>query len=440
MIKVLSLVGTRPEAVKMAPVIEELKRHPRRIVSKVCVTAQHRDMLDRVLELFEIIPDYDLDVMRADQTCGQVVASIMQRLEPILEQERPDWLLVQGDTTTVMTAALASFYGGAKIGHVEAGLRTFNKHHPFPEEISRRIVTLIADLHLAPTDVAARNLAREGVAEKAIVVTGNPVIDALELIAGLPYEWAGGALAPIPRDRRLVVVTAHRRESFGAPLESICLALRDIAERFDDVHLVYPVHPNPHVQETVHSILSRIANLTLTPALDYLSFVHLIKHSHLVLTDSGGIQEEAPALGKPVLVLRDETERPEGVIAGVARVVGTDRERIGAEATRLLTDEARYRGMVQAANPYGDGHAARRIVGALLRASGMRSARPVVPFTVAGLERELLDAAASNGNGNGAAHANGNGQVHLNGNSGTPRQDLESVPKGARGSDGISEQ
>lgn len=366
MIKVLSLVGTRPEAVKMAPVIEELKRCSDRIASKVCVTAQHREMLDSVLELFEIIPDYDLDVMRDNQTCSQVAAAIMSGLEPVLRIERPDWVLVQGDTTTVMSAALAAFHNGVNVGHVEAGLRTYDKHRPFPEEINRRAVGLVADLHFAPTTTAQANLLREGVSVDRIAVTGNSAIDAIRLIADVPYDWSSSPLVEISRDQRIALVTAHRRESFGAPLRNICRALRDVAERFEDVHVVYPVHPNPHVERPVRSILAGHPRITLVPPLDYLSLVQVMKSSYVVLTDSGGIQEEAPALGKPVLVLRDETERPEGVATGAARIAGTTREGVRDEFTRLLTDDLLYAQMASAVNPYGDGHAAARIVDALL--------------------------------------------------------------------------
>ena len=381
MIKVLALVGTRPEAVKMAPVIEELRQRSDRIATKVCVTAQHREMLDGVLELFEIVPDYDLDVMREDQTCTQVAAAIMSGLEPVLQVERPDWVLLQGDTTTVMSTALAAFHNGVSIGHVEAGLRTFDKNRPFPEEINRRTVGLVADLHFAPTTTALANLLREGVSADRIAVTGNSAIDAVRLIADVPHDWSSGGLAGIPRDRRLALVTAHRRESFGAPLRNICRALCDVVERFEDVHVVYPVHPNPHVERPVRSILAGHPRITLVPPLDYLSLVHLMKSSFVVLTDSGGIQEEAPALGKPVLVLRDETERPEGVAAGAARIAGTSRARVRDEFTRLLTDDQLYAQMAAAVNPYGDGHAAPRIVDALL-SFGSDERVTLAPFAV----------------------------------------------------------
>jgi len=390
-LKVLSVFGTRPEAIKMAPVVRELQKYPERVRSVVCVTAQHREMLDQVLSLFGITPDYDLNIMEDNQTPIQVASAVLYRLEPILQKERPDWVLVQGDTTTVAAASLAAFYAGVKVGHIEAGLRTFHKWQPFPEEINRRIAGVIADLHFAPTERARQNLLREGVPSNQIVVTGNPVIDALLWAVEQPLSpetrallerlgiagevWgrrAGGAeenspLSPCPPAPLLILVTAHRRENFGQPLENICLALRDIAARYDTrVCIVYPVHLNPNVWEPVHRLLGDVPNVILIPPVDYLSLVHLIKHSYLVLTDSGGIQEEAPGLGKPVLVLREVTERPEAVEAGTVRLVGTDRQRIVAEAVRLLEDETAYLQMAQAVNPYGDGQAGRRIAAALL--------------------------------------------------------------------------
>ena len=355
----------------MAPVILELKNHPVEIISRVCVTAQHRQMLDQVLDLFGILPDYDLDVMQAGQTPTQVMAAVLTRLEPILRQEQPDWVLVQGDTTTVTAASLAAFYAGVRIGHVEAGLRTDNKRQPFPEEVNRRVAGVTADLHFAPTQHSRANLLREGIADATIKVTGNPVIDALRWVGRQPFDLDELSSLP-PRvlsddQTRLILVTAHRRENFGQPLEHICLALQDIATRYGDtVHLVYPVHLNPNVQEPVYRMLGNLPNVTLLPPLSYRPMVHLLKQSYLVLTDSGGLQEEAPGFGVPVLVLRDVTERPEGVEAGTVRLVGTDRERIVAETRRLLDDSRAHAQMAQAANPYGDGHAAERIVSALL--------------------------------------------------------------------------
>jgi UDP-N-acetylglucosamine 2-epimerase (non-hydrolysing) len=366
LIKVLSVFGTRPEAIKMAPVVKALARCPDKIESKVCVTAQHRHMLDQVLRLFDIQPDYDLNVMQANQTLAQITANVLTGLDPIIAREKPDWVLVQGDTTTVMVAALAAFYHKVKVGHVEAGLRTGDKYQPFPEEINRKIATAVCDLHFAPTETSRQNLLREGVPDAAIRVTGNPVVDALQLAAEMPYDPAAGPLKDVPADRRLILVTAHRRENFGAPMEEICWALRDIAEAYrGDVHLVYPVHLNPNVQAPVRRILGEVEGISLIEPLDYLPLVHLLKRSTLVLTDSGGIQEEAPGLGKPVLVLRETTERPEAVTAGTVRLIGPHRERIVEWTRRLLDDPAEYAKMARAVNPYGDGKAAGRIVEAL---------------------------------------------------------------------------
>jgi UDP-N-acetylglucosamine 2-epimerase (non-hydrolysing) len=367
-LKVLSVFGTRPEAIKMAPVVRELERRKDTFVSRVCVTAQHRRMLDQVLELFEIKPDYDLDIMQEDQSPTQVAAAVLTGLEPILEAERPDWVLVQGDTTTVAAASLAAFHARIKVGHVEAGLRSFDKHQPFPEEVNRRIASVIADLNFAPTERSRQNLIREGTPPDTIRVTGNPVIDALHWAVTLPYEPDGGPLRDIPWERRLILVTAHRRENFGKPLENICLALRDITSAYrNDVHVVYPVHPNPNAREPAYRLLGDCPGITLTDPLDYLPLSYLLKRSTLVLTDSGGLQEEAPGLGKPVLVLREVTERPEAVEAGTAHLVGTDRAQIIEWSQRLLDDPSAYEQMSRAVNPFGDGHAADRIVESLLK-------------------------------------------------------------------------
>jgi UDP-N-acetylglucosamine 2-epimerase (non-hydrolysing) len=365
--KVLTVLGTRPEAIKMAPVIKQLAKHPDAVRSMVCVTGQHRQMLDQVLGLFDIRPNYDLDVMKPGQTPTQVAAAVLSGLGPILSTERPDWMLVQGDTTTAMAASIAAFFHQVKIGHVEAGLRTHNRHQPFPEEINRKIVSVVADLHFAPTQRARENLLREGIPDATIMVTGNPVIDALHMLSDVPYDPATGALADIPWKKRLILVTAHRRESFGKPMEEICWALRDLADGDrPGMHMVFPVHPNPNVRDTVHRILGNQPNVTLVPPLDYLPFVYLMKHATLVVTDSGGIQEEAPGLGIPVLVLREVTERPEAVDAGTVRLVGTDRQRITFWVRRLLNDEGEYQKMARAVNPYGDGFSAQRIVKILL--------------------------------------------------------------------------
>jgi UDP-N-acetylglucosamine 2-epimerase (non-hydrolysing) len=369
-LRVLSIFGTRPEAVKMAPVVQALAAHPQ-IESRVCVTAQHREMLDQVLDLFQIQPDYDLNLMRPDQTLAGLTAEILQHIDPVLQKESPDWVLVQGDTTTVMAAALAAFYRNVHVGHVEAGLRTGDKRQPFPEEINRRIAGTLADLHFAPTELSRQNLLREGVEDWRIHVTGNTDIDALLQISARQtpvqvQQWL--AEWGILQGKRLLLVTAHRRENFGEPIRSICAALKELAETYaGEVQIVYPVHLNPHIQEPVHEILDGVENIHLTAPLDYLPMVHLLKQATLVLTDSGGIQEEATGLGKPTLVLREKTERPEGVAAGVLKLVGTDCQRIVAETRELLDDSRAYAAMAHAANPFGDGKASARIVDALLK-------------------------------------------------------------------------
>lgn len=363
MIKVLSVLGTRPEAIKMVPVIQELSRYPSAIISKVCVTAQHRQMLDQVLELFHIEPDFDLNIMGRRQSLTDITARVLEELQSILQAEQPDWILIQGDTTTVMATALAAFYKGIKIGHIEAGLRTYDKHNPFPEEVNRRIADVLADLLFVPTQWAADNLRSEGVPEEKIVLTGNTVIDALQQAAEMPFCPEGTPLVDLPIGRkRILLITAHRREQFGAGIEEICTGLKAVAERHDEAHLVYPVHSNPSVQEPVYRLLGNIPNITLLPPLDYLSFAWLLKKSYFVITDSGGLQEEAPGLRKPVLVMRNTTERPEGVQSGSVKLIGTNPLRILREATKLLTDVDTYRAMAQGLNPYGDGRAAGRVV------------------------------------------------------------------------------
>jgi UDP-N-acetylglucosamine 2-epimerase (non-hydrolysing) len=376
-LRVLTIFGTRPEAVKLAPVIRALQADPD-IEPQVCVTAQHRQMLDQVLDVFQITPDVDLNLMRPDQSLAELTASIFTNLDPVLKDLQPDWVLVQGDTTTVMAAALLAFYHRMRVGHVEAGLRTDDKWQPFPEEINRRVASTAADLHFAPTEWARQNLLRENIPAGRVIVTGNTVIDALqyavaqpppaqvgELLAHLGISTMDGASRP-----RLVVVTAHRRENFGRPLEEICAALRGIASRYGEgIRLVYPVHLNPHVQEPVHRLLSGVPNITLLPPMDYLPLMHLLKHADLLLTDSGGLQEEAPSLGVPVLVLREVTERPEGIEAGTVRLAGTQSDRIQAETIRLLDDAQAYEAMRRAVNPYGDGNAAGRIVKAIKECS-----------------------------------------------------------------------
>lgn len=377
MLRVLCIFGTRPEIIKMAPVIWVLQQQPERFIARTCATAQHREMLDQMLALFALTPDHDLALMQPGQTLNQLAARALARLEPVLEAERPDWVLVQGDTTTVLAGALAAHHLRIRVGHVEAGLRTGDRRNPFPEEMNRVLADHLSDLCFAPTERARQHLLRDGIPEHRIRVTGNTVTDALLWAARQPTSPEAAALlqrAGLPAERdgaesqpRLLLVTAHRRESFGAPLERICQAIRAIAEQgAGAVKLIYPVHPNPNVQTPVQRWLSDAPHVTLTPPLDYLTLVALMQRSALILTDSGGIQEEAPSLGIPVLVLRDTTERPEAVEAGVARVVGTDTQRIVAETFRLLDDAAAYAAMARGVNPYGDGHAAERIVEALM--------------------------------------------------------------------------
>ncbi|HEX6304639.1 MAG TPA: UDP-N-acetylglucosamine 2-epimerase (non-hydrolyzing) [Anaerolineales bacterium] len=383
-LRVLSIFGTRPEAVKMAPVVQALER-TQGVESLVCVTAQHREMLDQVLDLFGIVPDLDLNLMKPDQSLAEVSAAIFVHLDPVLSDLRPDWILVQGDTTTVMVTALLAYYHRIRVGHVEAGLRTGDKWQPFPEEINRKVAGVVADLHFAPTQWACQNLLRENVDPDRIVITGNPVIDALHMVSrlpaphtvhdllaqlDLPLEAQSSSNQDLPR---LILVTAHRRENFGLPLENICTALKLLAETYaHELRIVYPVHLNPNVQEPVHRILGDVPNIHLLPPFDYLPLVHLMKRATLVLTDSGGLQEEAPGLGVPVLVLREVTERPEGVEAGTVKLVGTDAGQIVAQARRLLDDPQSHAAMARAVNPYGDGHAAERIVAALLKSGDSR--------------------------------------------------------------------
>jgi UDP-N-acetylglucosamine 2-epimerase (non-hydrolysing) len=368
MLKVLTVFGTRPEAIKMAPLIAELERHPGRIVNRNCLTGQHKDMVAPLIDLFGIRVDHDLQLMRENQTLEHITVGVLQEVGRILREEKFDLLLVQGDTTTSMAAALAGFYAGVKIGHVEAGLRTFDKHNPYPEESNRKMIDAVADLFFAHTDMARQHLLNEGITSNAIEVTGNTVIDALLDVAARPYSFEGTPLATLPFDtRKIVLVTAHRRESFGGPFESLCTGLRDLARKYaEDIVLVYPVHRNPNVRAVVDRLLADTPNVVLTDPLDYMPLVHLMKRCHLVLTDSGGLQEEAPSLGKPVLVMRKTTERQEGVAAGTVKLVGTDAEDIVREASRLLDDPAAYAAMAHRANPYGDGTASRRTVARIL--------------------------------------------------------------------------
>lgn len=369
-IRVLSIFGTRPEAVKMAPVIKELRNWPS-IESIICATAQHREMLDQVLKLFAIDADFDLNVMQANQSLATLTAKLFTGLNPVLEKVKPDWVLVQGDTTTVMVATICAFYHRLNVGHVEAGLRTHKKYAPFPEEINRRIASVVTDLHFAPTENSRKNLLQEGVPDWRIRVTGNTVIDALQEIVNLPMPEKIRKLLEtkgvLQGDRLLITITAHRRESFGKPFEDICQGISRVADYFSGkAELVYPVHLNPNIREPAQRLLGNKANITLIKPVEYLSLIHLLKQSKLVLTDSGGIQEEATGLGKPTLVLREVTERPEGLEAGVLKLIGTDSQRIFEETKYLLENEAAYQKMAHAANPFGDGHAAQRIVASML--------------------------------------------------------------------------
>jgi UDP-N-acetylglucosamine 2-epimerase (non-hydrolysing) len=362
MIKTLFVFGTRPEAIKLCPVLLHLRSRPSEFTVKVCVTAQHRAMLDQVLAAFQVVPDYDLDLMLPAQTLAQVTSRILASLEGVMAAEKPDMVLVQGDTTTTLAGAMAAFYQHVAVGHVEAGLRTFDLQQPFPEEMNRVVATRLASLHFAPTKNAACNLLREGVGAQSITVTGNSGIDAVlyvrqALVCG---ELPAGDWPFLDASRKLIVVTAHRRESFGAGIEQICRALARLV-RSHPVQIVYPVHRNPNVWEPVHRILGREPDVFLIEPLEYVAFVDLMQRAHILITDSGGVQEEGPSLGKPILVMRDKTERPEAVEAGTVKLVGTDEGRIFAEASRLLHDTAEYERMSRIHNPYGDGFASQRI-------------------------------------------------------------------------------
>ncbi|MBX7066586.1 MAG: UDP-N-acetylglucosamine 2-epimerase (non-hydrolyzing) [Parachlamydiales bacterium] len=355
--KILSVFGTRPETIKMAPIIERLK-HTRGVESIVCVTAQHRHMLDQFMNLFGIQSDFDLNIMKPNQTLTEITTSILTQLKEVLRQVKPDLLLVQGDTTTAMAGALAAFYEHIPVGHVEAGLRTGNMMMPWPEEMNRKLIGSIATLHFAPTETAKNHLLRENIPTDKIFVTGNTVIDALHFTLKNSKSPAFDFIDPT---KRLILVTGHRRENFGEGFQSICKALKKLSER-KDVQIVYPVHLNPNVQAPVRFILGEAKNVHLMEPVDYFTFVFLMEKAHLILTDSGGVQEEAPSLAKPVLVMREVTERPEGIAAGTARLVGTDETKIIREAELLLDDSEQYKIMAHAHNPYGDGHAAERIV------------------------------------------------------------------------------
>lgn len=375
----MTVFGTRPEAIKMAPVVRELARYPDDIKPVVAVTAQHREMLDQVLELFHIVPDYDLDIMQAGQSLFDITCRALQGLGKVLAAEKPDLVLVHGDTTTTFTGALAAFYCQTAVGHVEAGLRTGEKYSPYPEEMNRRLTGALVDLHFAPTATARRNLLAEGVAPARVLVTGNTVIDALQATVQPGYRFAEPVLNDIDYRHRVLLVTTHRRENLGEPLRHVYIALRQVVQDFPDVEVVFPVHRNPRVRQVVAQELGHVARVHLIDPLEYEPFVNLMARCYLVLTDSGGIQEEAPSLGKPVLVLRETTERPEAVAAGTVKLVGTAREAVYEETRRLLTDPTAYHCMATAVNPYGDGKAARRIVTGVLHHFGRRREAPT-PF------------------------------------------------------------
>jgi UDP-N-acetylglucosamine 2-epimerase (non-hydrolysing) len=367
-LKIMTVIGTRPEAIKMASVIDSLMNYSEEVKSVVCVTGQHREMLDQALKIFGIVPDYDLNLMNPNQSLSLLTANLLTALDKVITAEKPDWILVQGDTTTAMVASLVAYYHRVKLGHVEAGLRTNDKFQPFPEEINRRIADILADAYFAPTQNSRMNLLKEGIPSESIVVTGNTVIDALltisQRVAGQPLD--SGIDASI-KNRLLILVTVHRRESFGKPLEDICSALARIAMNYQDkIQIVYPVHLNPNVRKTVYEFLSGIPNISLIEPVNYEALVGLMSNAYLVLTDSGGIQEEAPSLHKPVLVLRETTERPEAIDAGAAKLVGTDADTIYTETIRLIEEPKSYHRMANAKNPYGDGQAAQRIVQFLL--------------------------------------------------------------------------
>lgn len=367
--KIIVIFGTRPEAIKLCPLVFELKKHSDRYKPIVCVTAQHRQMLDQVLNIFELIPDYDFNLMTDDQSLFEITSKALAETDKIIRMEKPDLIVVQGDTTTTFAVSLAAFYNGTKVGHVEAGLRTWNKYSPFPEEMNRRLTGVLADLHFAPTERNKENLLSEGVAEENILVTGNTVVDAILWVKNRieSKEAKFKELENIILSKKIILVTGHRRENFGKGLANVCCALKDIAKKYNDLEIIYPLHLNPNVRNPVKKLLSGVENIKLINPLSYEAFVFLMDRSYFIISDSGGIQEEAPSLGKPVLVTRNTTERPEAVEVGAVKLVGTCKERIIDEAERLLTDLDHYAKMSKTKNPYGDGKACKRIVAGLDR-------------------------------------------------------------------------
>lgn len=378
-LKVMTIFGTRPEAIKMAPVILELEKISDKIETTVAVTAQHREMLDQVLNLFKIRPNYDLNIMSAGQTLFDITSRALLGLNKILEEVKPDIILVHGDTTTTFAGALAAYYHQISVGHVEAGLRTGNKFSPYPEEMNRKLTAALTDLNFAPTNTARENLLREGVSEEKIFVTGNTVIDALYKTVRQDFTFSDEFLNSIDYDKRIILVTTHRRENWGEPLRNVYKALKKLVDEFSDVEIIFPVHKNPIVRDVVNEELGNLPRVHLTDPLDYEPFANLMSRVKLILTDSGGVQEEAPALGKPVLVLRDTTERPEAVNAGTVKLIGTEFEKVYENAKLLLTDSAEYKKMSEAVNPYGDGIAAKRIVQVILWTYKLADKKPA-PF------------------------------------------------------------
>lgn len=375
-IKVMSVFGTRPEAIKMAPLVKALDKEPK-TESIVCVTAQHREMLDQVLEDFKIVPDYDLNIMKAGQTLEDIMVRALTGIGEVIREVKPDIVLVHGDTSTTFAASLASYYNQTKVGHVEAGLRTYDKYQPFPEEMNRRLTGAIADLHFSPTKMAKENLLKENIDENGIFITGNTAIDALKTTIDDSYVFTVDELNKIDfKNKRVITITAHRRENLGEPLKNICRAFRRIADDYEDVEMVYAVHKNPAVSNTVHEILGGHERIHLLDPLDLRDMHNLMNRSYLVMTDSGGLQEEVPSMGKPVLVLRNVTERPEGVEAGTLKLAGTDENTVYGMAKQLLDDKEEYRKMAVAKNPFGDGNASERIVGAILYSFGLSDERP----------------------------------------------------------------
>lgn len=375
-IKVMTVFGTRPEAIKMAPLIKTLEKYDK-IESVVCVTAQHREMLDQVLDIFNITPDYDLNIMQAGQTLADITTRAMQGLYKVFDETRPDIVLVHGDTTTTFAASLAAFYSKVKVGHVEAGLRTYDKYSPFPEEMNRKLTGSIADLHFAPTIANKENLIKENISDKEIYVTGNTVIDALSATVSEDYKFNDEYLENYSfDDKRVILVTCHRRENFGAPFENIFSALNKLVGELPDIEIIYPVHLNPVVREPANRILGDNSRIHLIEPLNVQDMHNLMARSYLIMTDSGGLQEEAPSLGKPVLVLRNETERPEAVKAGTVKLAGTREDDVYAEAYKLLTNESEYQKMARAVNPYGDGKASERIAESILYHFGLSEKRP----------------------------------------------------------------